>query len=204
MKYKYGLTSAFVAASVLTSFQIPSNASVTKSFSMATGMTKAQITKVGDAINQSFAKALATAKPTTTVSNLSISVTLSANGRYKCSTGGYINTTYTMRSITIKNTGNVTMSGYGHQTLSDWRCVTGWIINGDPYISHTLTGSVFAGKTTMRGTMSGGWKATGPSKAKQSCQLSGSTQYAATGNSGVTSIRVTCVPGGTTSFTERF
>ncbi len=204
MKYRYRLTSAFIAALVMSSIQIPSSAQMPESFSMATGMSKAQITKIGDDINQAFTKAMAAAKTSTNVSNLSASVTLTANGRFTCSKGGYINTTYTMRSITMKNTGNVTMTGSGHQTLSNWRCVTGWIVNGDPYISHTLSGSVFAGKTSMRGTMSGGWKATGPSKTKQSCQLSGSTQYATTGNSGVTTIRINCVPGGTTNITERF
>lgn len=204
MKFRRSLISMSIAALLLTSSQIPSNAHMSEALSMATGMSKAQISQIGDQLGQAYAKALAAAKPSTSVSKLSASVTVSANGRYTCSTGGYINTTYTLRSITTINTGNVTMTGSGHQTLSHWRCVTGWIVNGDPYVSHTLTGSLFAGKTSLRSTISGGWKATGPNKVKQSCQMSGSTQYSAIGNSGVTTIRVNCVPGGSTNITEHF
>lgn len=204
MKHRIPLTSAFVAAFLLATIQIPSSAQMPASLSMATGMTKTQITKIGEAINQSFAQAMTTAKTTTVDSNLSTSVTLSATGRFKCAAGGYIDTTYTMRSITVKNTGNATITGSGRQTFTGWRCVSGWTINGNPYISHGLSGSVIAGKKSLRGTMGGGWKATGPKKVKQSCQLKGNTQYAATGNSGVTTIRINCVPGGITNITEPF
>lgn len=204
MKNRISLASGFVAALLLATIQIPSSAHMPESLSMATGMSKAQITKVGDAINQSFAQAMATAKTTTSDSTLNTSVMLLANGRFKCSAGGYIDTTYTMRSITTKSTGNATITASGRQTFTGWRCITGWTINGNPYISHGLSGSVVAGKKSMRGTMGGGWKATGPNKFKQNCRLSGITQYATTGNSGVTTIRINCVPGGTTNIAERF
>ncbi len=204
MKSRSKFTASIIAALTLFTIQFPSNAEMPRSLSMASGMSTAQIKLVGAAINASFAQAMAGAKTTKTDSNITATATLTASGRYKCSLGGYINTSYTIRSVSFKNTGNVTMSGSGQQTLTDWRCVKGWVINGDPYISHTLTGSVFAGKTSMSGTMGGGWKSTGPNKAKQSCQLRANTQYAANGRNGVTTIHITCVPGGLTNITERF
>lgn len=204
MKYKYQLTSAFIAALIISGLQIPSSAQMPESFSMAAGMSKAQLSSMESSLAQAYAQAMAAAKPKISVSKLTVTMTSSADARFKCSVGGYIHTTMTLRSVTTNNTGNTSLSGSGHQTISDWRCVKGWIVNGDPYISHTISSSVFAGSYRASAYMSGGWKATGPNKVKQSCQTRSETQYSSLGSSGFTTVHAKCVPGGSTDLTTHF
>ena len=59
---------------------------------------------------------------------------------------------------------SVTTDGSGHQIISSWKCVSNWIINGDPYVSRLISGSSFAGHTKVSYYLSGGWKATGSNK----------------------------------------
>lgn len=204
MKYRIQLTSVFTAALVLASLQIPSSAQLPTSLSRASGMSKAQLMSMESSLGQAYAKAMATAKPTSTVSKLTVSITLSADARFTCSAGGYIHTTMTLRSVTTNSNGNTNASGSGHQTISDWRCIKGWIVNGDPYISHTISSSMFAGTYRTSAYMSGGWKATGPNKVKQSCQTRSETQYSSLGSSGFTTVHAKCVPGGATDLTTHF
>lgn len=204
MKYRYQLTAAFTAALVVTSLQIPSSAQMPRALSMATGMSKAQLMSMESSLGQAYAQAMASAKPKTSISNLSISISLSVDSRFKCTAGGYIHTTMTVRSTTSNNGGNTNTSGSGHQTIADWRCIKGWIVNGDPYISHTISSSMFAGTFRTSTYMSGGWKATGPNKVKQSCQTRSETQYSSLGSSGFTTVHAKCVPGGSTDLTTHF
>lgn len=204
MKYRFQMTSVFTALLVISSLQIPSSAQMLQSLSMATGMSKVQLNSMTNSLEKAYAQAMATAKTTTSVTTLSASISISADARYKCSAGGYIHTTMTTRSVTTSNTGNTTASGSGHQTISDWRCIKGWIVNGDPYISHTISSSMFAGSVRMSAHMSGGWKAIGPNKVKQSCQTSAESQYSSLGSSGFTTVHAKCVPGGTTDLTTHF
>lgn len=171
---------------------------------MAAGMSKGQLASMEGALSQAYAQAMASGKTRNTVSNLGATVTLSADSRYTCASGGYIHSTMTLRTIVTANNGNATISGSGHQTIADWRCVKGWIVNGDPYVSHTISSSYFAGTFRMSVYMSGGWKATGTNKAKQSCQTTANSQYSTIGNSGVTTVHIRCVPGGSTDITTRF
>lgn len=204
MKYRFQLTSAFIAVLVISSLQIPSSAQMPQSLFMAAGMSKAQLNSVTSSLDKAYEHAMATAKTTTSVSNLSASITISADARYKCAAGGYIHTTMTTRSITTSKNGNTTTSGSGHQTISDWRCTKGWIVNGDPYISHTISSSMFAGSVRASYYLSGGWKAIGPNKVKQSCQTRAEAQYSSLGSSGFTTLHVKCVPGGNTDLTTHF
>ncbi|MFA5918834.1 MAG: hypothetical protein WC800_04790 [Candidatus Nanopelagicaceae bacterium] len=180
------------------------NAQSSASFRSATGMSKAQVKVMTDALGVAYRQAMSTAKTTINTSKLSVSTTSTADRRYRCSLGGYIHTTMTTRVIVTMNTGNSNTSGSGHQTISDWRCIKGWVVNGDPYLSHTLSGSVFAGKFRVSTHVSGGWKATGPNKAKQSCQTSGNAQYSTIGKSGVATVHVRCVPGESYDVTTHF
>lgn len=204
MKYRYQLTSAFIAALVISSLQIPSSALMPQSFSMAAGMSKAQLTSMESSLGQAYSQAMASAIPKTSVSKLTVTISFSADARFKCSAGGYIHTTMTLRSVMTNSTGNTSASGSGHQTISDWRCVKGWIVNGDPYISHTISSSMFAGSFRTSAYMSGGWKATGPKKVKQSCQTRSEAQYSSLGSSGFSTVHAKCVPGGSTDLTTHF
>lgn len=204
MKFRYSLTSTFIALLVVSSLQIPSSAQMPTSLSMAAGMTKAQLNSMTSSLEKAYAQAMATAKISTSVSKLSATISISADARFACAAGGYVHTTMTTRSVTTSNTGNTSASGSGHQTISNWRCIKGWIVNGDPYVSHTISSSMFAGSFRTSAYMSGGWKAIGPNKVKQSCQTRAESQYSSLGSSGFTTMHAKCVPGGTTDFTTHF
>lgn len=180
------------------------NAQTSASFRTAAGMSEAQVKTMADALSVAYRQAMLKANTRITASTLSVSTTSSADRRYTCSLGGYIHTTMTTKVIVTLNTGNSNTSGSGHQTISDWRCIKGWVVNGDPYFSHTISGSTFAGKFRISTHISGGWKATGPNKSKQSCQTSGNAQYSTIGNSGVTTVHVRCVPGESYDVTTHF
>lgn len=204
MKYRFPLTSAFVAVLVISGLQIPSSAQMPETFSMASGMTKAQLTALGDSFDQSMTKAMEAGKTTTVTTTTSVSSTLAADGRYTCAKGGIITSTMTLRTVVTKSTGNATIAGSGRQTIANWKCVTGWIVNGNPYITYKISASIVGGVTKMIGTTSGAWKSTGPNKAKQSCQVKGTTTYSPDGKTGVATYSFICSPGGTTTVTEKF
>lgn len=192
-------TTVFLLAGPLTAV----NAQTSESFRTAAGMSKAQVKVMTDALGVAYRQAVTGAKTAVTWSKLGVSTTSTADARYTCSLGGYIHTTSTTRVIVTTN-GNSNTSGSGHQTISDWRCIKGWVVNGDPYLSHTISGSMFAGKISFSTHLSGGWKATGPNKAKQSCQTSGNSQYSTIGNSGFVTVHVRCVPGESYDVTTHF
>lgn len=204
MNNKSALTAALVAVFIASASQIPSSAQANRAFRSAVGMTDAQIKAIGTAVNDSFAAAMDTAKTTGTTSTTTNTATVSASGTYPCASGGYIKTVYSMVMVAIRATGKVTITGGGKQTIVGWKCVKGWLVNGNPYISHTLSGTRTGNNTSMKGGMGGGWTAIGPNKMKQVCQFRGDTQYQSNGTNGVTSIRIACKPGGTTNITERF
>jgi len=171
---------------------------------MASGMTKTQLTALGESFDQSMSQAMNAGKSTTVTSNTTVTVTLSAGGRYKCAKGGYIDSTMTLRTVVAKATSNATIAGSGRQTIANWKCLTGWTVNSNPYLTYKITGTVIAGVTKMAGTTTGAWKSTGANKAKQSCNVKGSTTYSADGKTGLAAYSITCVPGGTTTIKERF
>jgi hypothetical protein len=70
MRHRYSLISAFIAALVLVFIQIPSNAHMLDSLSMATGMSKAQVTSMENALGQAYNYAIAKAHTTITPSKL--------------------------------------------------------------------------------------------------------------------------------------
>lgn len=204
MQSKSRLTAAFIAALIISSLQFPSSAQMPESLSMASGMTKTQLTALGKSFDQSMTKAMDVGKSTTVTTNTSVTVTLSADNRYKCAKGGYIDSMMTLRTVVIKATGNATIAGSGRQIITNWKCLTGWNVNSSPYINYKITGTVIKGVTKMAGTTTGSWKSTGAGSAKQSCQVKGSTTYAADGKTGLVAYSITCVPGGTTTIKERF
>lgn len=204
MQSKYRLTAAFMAALIISSLQIPSSAQMPESLVMASGMTKTQLTALGKSFDQSMASAMDLGKSTTVTTNTTVTVNLSANNRYKCAKGGYIDSTMALRTVVIKATGNATIAGAGRQVITGWKCLPGWTVTSNPYLTYKITGTIIKGVTKMAGSTTGSWKSTGTSNAKQSCQVNGSTSYAADGKTGLVSYTITCVPGGTTVIKERF
>ena len=204
MKTFKGLGTISVVLLLLVGLAPATYGQTSKTFRTAAGTSQAQVKVMTDSLAEAYRQAMLGAKTTITPSKLSVSTTSTVDRRYTCSLGGYIHTTMTTRIIVTMNTGNSNTSGSGHQTISDWRCIKGWVVNGDPYLSHTISGSIFAGKVRVSTHISGGWKATGPNKAKQSCQTSGNVQYSTIGNSGVTTVHVRCVPGESYDVTTHF
>lgn len=98
-----------------------------------------------------------------------------------CTVGGRI-------SVSGDITGSISSNGTGllqiHliETISDWSCITGFVINGDPYLSLTGTFSFFNGAPSSQQSirMSGGikWGTT----AADSCQISLTTNFNSNGS----------------------
>lgn len=149
------------------------------------GMSKSQITLVEVGAGMAWLQAMSKSEPTRICSE-GISTCL-VNWQiydvYTCPKGGRITTSGTVTgTIEGNNLATEKTSGTITQTITNWRCVPTWKVNGDPYlnISYSQDGFRVSLKTT------GGWKATGPNRAKQSCQI--------IRNNDVT--RYNCKPGG--------
>jgi len=195
MKYRFWSISALAVTLFLPTLQTSTSAQMPDLFKSATGMSKSQITIMENSLVAAQSKAMAGAKITTSVTSTRTTTKWVAEGTTKCSAGGYIRSTMTTSIVgTISASPKVWVDGSGHQTISNWKCVTGWIVNGDPSINRLINGSAFS-YIDVRYYLSGGWKATGPSKQKQSCQTSGNWHYTSIGSSGVSNVHISCVPG---------
>ncbi|MFH1874208.1 MAG: hypothetical protein ABH859_03360 [Pseudomonadota bacterium] len=97
-----------------------------------------------------------------------------------CTAGGRI-------AVTGSITGSTSSSGTGilqigaTETITDWECISGFIINGDPYISLSGTFSFLNGapSTQQSLTISGGFK--WGTTAAESCQIHLSTNFYTSG-----------------------
>lgn len=211
MKYGYRMTSAFVAILVISSLQIPSSAQMQETFTMASGMTKPQIQKIYDGLDKAMSdvgaalsKAANAGKTVITETTLTRSGTLAVEYRSTCTSGGYIGSRMTTTTVLTKSTNFLTISGSIRQSLSNWKCVVGWTVNGSLNLTYKLSGPSTGENATASGAVSGAWKSTGPKKTKQSCQLKGSVQQGNAGEKATETIRITCTPGGVTVITEKF
>lgn len=181
---------------------VSSNAQMRESLKSASGMSKSQIAAMENSLALAYQKAMTSAQVSSTSTKMSVTTKSSADTVTKCSAGGYIHTTMSLKIYAaISTSPSVTTDGSGHQIISNWRCINNWIINGDPYISRLISGGSFGGQTKVSYYLSGGWKATGPNKQKQSCQTNGTWQYSTIGASGVSTVHVSCVPGGKSDIT---
>jgi hypothetical protein len=210
MKYRYPLVASFVVALAITSLQTPSSAQMPTSLSMATGMSKAQIQKVYDGLDKAItqvgsaiSKAANAGKTKITDTTLTRSGTLAVDDRYTCASGGYIGSTMSTTTVLTKATGFLTISATVRQTISNWRCVADWVVNGSLNLNYKISGTSTGETSGASGGVSGAWKSVGPKGTKQSCQLKGSVQEGTVGAKPTETIRITCVPGGVTVITEK-
>lgn len=178
----------------------------------AGGMTKSQIAAMEMSINKAVAQA--TARPTPSVSCNKSGTSCLLSFRYdatrRCSMGGSIHVLGTLSGTASRsslNPGSVWLHGNITVSIMNWRCVGGWVVNGDPYVSYALgidTHSIFSALTLSQ---SGGWLATTPKGAKpalkQSCQTQGSVSYGSFLGGRATQ-HVRCVPGGAYDVTQKF
>lgn len=89
--------------------------------------------------------------------------------RQSCTAGGRIEVTGSITGSTSNGSGLLQISA--QETITDWECITGFIINGDPYISLSGTFSFMNGAPSTQQTMTitGGFK--WGTTAADSCQI---------------------------------
>jgi hypothetical protein len=92
-----------------------------------------------------------------------------------CTVGGRIEVSGDISGTTTDGSGYLTISAT--ETITDWECITGFIINGDPYITLSGTFSFLNGQPATQQTMtiSGGFE--WGSTAAESCQISLTINY---------------------------
>lgn len=210
MKYRYRMTSAFIAILVISSLQIPSSAQMQETFTMASGMTKAQIQKLYDGLDKAMSdvgaaltEAANAGKTEITETTSTRSGTLAIEYRSTCTIGGYIGSKMSTTTVLTKSTSYLTVSGSVRQTISNWKCVAGWTVSGSLNLTYKLSGPSTGENAKASGGVTGAWKSIGPKKTKQSCQLKGSVKEGAAGANPTETIRITCSPGGVTVITEK-
>lgn len=210
MKHRTSLISTFVAVFAIMSLQTSSNAHLPNSPSKAVGMSTVQIKKM----NASFGMALAEAsafllgeaaggKAKVTDSTLTTTSVLNVSKRFPCSLGGYVNTAMSLKTVLTNSTDLYVASFVIDQAVVNWKCLSGWIVNGTRRFAYGYSGLAGTMPQKMTGSVSGGWKSTGPNKAKQSCKLTGKVANASSGASLSAKVNISCVPGGVITITEK-
>lgn len=204
MKYRYRITAALIAALVLSSFQFSSHAHMPQSLAMARGMTKAQITVMENELLNAQAKAVSLAKPIVSYSTKRTTTKMESTYVTKCPSGGFIRTTWSfVMTGTVSAKPKLTISGTGRQMISDWKCIKGWTVTGDPSINRLLTGGYFS-YVDVRYYLTGGWLAVGTKKEKQSCQTKADWHYMDIGRTGASTFHVSCTPGGNVDIVKQW
>lgn len=105
-----------------------------------------------------------------------VQLNINVNSRTTCTAGGYI-------TVLGGLTGSINSCGTGIMQLQliesivDWRCVGGWVVNGDPYISLVATFTFLNGSPATRQdmTINGGFK--WGTSAAESCQIHLNTNF---------------------------
>ncbi len=97
-------------------------------------------------------------------------VNVSVQQRTNCTAGGNISVSGSMTG-SLDNNGSGVLSTQVTETISDWQCITGIVINGDPYMSAVGTFSFLNGQQSTAAQISfgGGFKWTGNNTG--SCQI---------------------------------
>jgi hypothetical protein len=80
--------------------------------------------------------------------------------RTNCQLGGYQETIGRVTGVIDADAAVTNLSMQGTTTIHDYLCLQGWSINGDPYLSHTGTITVTAGRASFSFGQFLGWSAT--------------------------------------------
>ena len=101
--------------------------------------------------------------------------------RVNCTAGGRIEVSGTV-SGNIDNNGSGALFMQMTETITDWNCIGGFVINGDPYISVTGTFTFLNGAPATQQTMHMGGGFKWGTAANKSCQLSLTTLFSQNGH----------------------
>ncbi len=108
-------------------------------------------------------------------------------------------------SVTAGNLGPFgTISLQQTDSIVDWACMSGWTVNGDPYVSDTGTINFTGNHQSFSFHQSGGWVAVATAGGRTSCQENVAVSWESATNAGTLSGSVTCRPGGTFSVNGSF
>jgi hypothetical protein len=114
-----------------------------------------------------------------------VPINISANTRTNCTAGGYITVVGGMTG-TVSTCGNAYISIQLTESIVNWQCIGGWIVNGAPDISLVATFTFLNGAPATRQdmTISGAFSWTGTDSG--SCQVDLHTNFDINGGSSTT------------------
>ena len=120
-------------------------------------------------VNASASQAIKTVQCNTETGTCTYNIPISY--RTNCTAGGRMELSGGITGTTNIDGDGILQIGVT-QTITDWECITGYIINGDPYVSLTGTFTFDGGAPATRNdmTISGGFK--WGTTAAESCQIS--------------------------------
>jgi hypothetical protein len=120
---------------------------------------------------------------------VNVPINISANSRTSCTAGGYITVVGSLTG-TASSCNMSYLSLQLTESIVNWQCISGWVVNGNPYISLTGTFTFLAGgapATQQTMTVSGGFAWTGTDAG--SCQIYLTTNFnTSTGSSTTTGV----------------
>ena len=170
------------------------------------GLTQGEVEAFVQQVNEQVSTAVANALSRVTLSGSSFATPSDASidgialliyesytSRTNCTSGGRIEVSGTISGNDPVGT-TFAVSAQMTATITDWRCISGWIINGDPYLSQSDTVRATGGNVSFDFRDGGGFKwvpaGGGPGG---SCQQNITTSWSA--GSGFSSGIVSCQPG---------
>lgn len=141
------------------------------------GMSSGEAAAIARQVGEAFANGMANVVPSPPVATRStdgpspVVVNVQVTQRTNCTAGGHM-------EVLGSLTGNVSDTGSGvlllqvTETISDWRCVGSYVINGDPYLSVAGSMSFLNGQpsSTTSFSVGGGFK--WGTTYEESCQMS--------------------------------
>jgi hypothetical protein len=138
-------------------------------------MSGAEARAIARQIGEAFANGMDGAVPAPAAlpvdGPLAVAVNVQLSQRTNCTAGGRI-------EVLGNLTGNISDEGSGilllqvTETISDWKCVTGYVVNGDPYVSVAGHMNFLSGQMSSTATFSFGGGFKWGTTSEESCQIS--------------------------------
>jgi hypothetical protein len=98
-------------------------------------------------------------------------VNVQVNHRTNCTAGGRMEVSGSITGVIDDQTGSGTLFSQTLETITDWRCITGFVVNGDPYISGSGNMSFAGGQLASTASFNFGGGFRWGTAAKDGCSL---------------------------------